>query len=160
MWMRLFLFKNVINFLLVYLSSADWTSFFFGDIVTHHSAVRIFFCSARHKPISVNTNHVESVEAMIDPDQVNSVCEVLSDVFLFHEIVKTNCACPFHCVIVLCQNFSHFLMQIIKDAGLIFILTSRGYQNFDSIKKMSVNNFSNFFSLNIDALKILKGVKF
>ena len=75
---------------------------------------------------------MESVEAVPDPDEIGSVREALQRFLLRHfflvgqagEILEADCASPLNGVVVLGKDFSHFVVQIVEDACLIFAFTA------------------------------------
>ena len=123
--MSLLLFDDVLNFRLVHFTSTDRASFLVGNLVMDCVTILVLRKAPRHEPIPVNANDVESVVALIDSNEIDSVCEALPFLFPFlTELFEAHCASTLHCIVVLCQNFSHLLMQIVYDTGLIFVFLS------------------------------------
>lgn len=75
---------------------------------------------------------MESVEAMADPDEVSSVGEPLQGFFLLQflligqagKVLEADCALTLDGIVVLGEDFSHSVVQIVEDARLIFGLTA------------------------------------
>ena len=68
----------MLNVVLHCLASANWTLFHFGKFIMYRATEFVSFRRAFHEPIAIDAQNVESVEAIVDPYQVNSVSEGLS----------------------------------------------------------------------------------
>ncbi len=75
-----------------------------------------------HEPISVQTDQVEPVEALVDPGQVFPIGKWfdLSELLIIAKVFQTDVATSSHCVIVGTRDFSKLLVQIVKDAAVFF----------------------------------------
>lgn len=82
--MLLYLRHDVLHFLVFDEPSANWTLFVLWKVVIDDHAVLVLLGNSLHKPISVNTNKMESVEAVPNPDEISSVGEALQRFFLLH----------------------------------------------------------------------------
>ena len=74
--------KNVPYLGLFYLSAADGAFLALGNGRGNDIAILVSFLGSFHKPVAMNTNQVETVEAAVDSDQVNSVGELLGLILL------------------------------------------------------------------------------
>ena len=97
--------------------------------------VLVLFDSSFHKPVSVNANQMESVEAAFDSDKVDSVSEM---VFLaltsVTELFQAHRAPPFNRIIVIRQNFPHLLMKIVEQTRFVFVVFFVLHHCFKPIK--------------------------
>lgn len=117
------LVSDVLDLCPIYLSPADGAPLTLGDWMANDVAIWIFFFRSLHKPVPMDADEVESVEALVDSDQVNSVRETrLFRTALLAEMFEAHGTSPLHSVVVRCKNFPHFFMQVIEDACFIFIL--------------------------------------
>ena len=87
-----------------------------------------------HEPIAVDANQVEPVKALLDPDQVLPTCEALLLLILVvREFLKTNGAAAKEGIIVLGQDFSERLVNVVQHPGFklgIFITLAVFFQSF------------------------------
>lgn len=68
---------NVVHLLLANLPSADRASLVLRHLEFNFTSEFIFFFDTLHEPISVDTDEVESVEALVNSNEVRSVSELL-----------------------------------------------------------------------------------
>lgn len=68
----------MVNVALGRVTAADWTLLDFREVVGDNAAELVFFRSAVHEPVAVDAEDVETVEAVVNSDQVNSIGEGLS----------------------------------------------------------------------------------
>ena len=109
MWTKLFIY--VLYFIFFNFTSTNWTFFYFRNLKLNSASVFIFFSFSRHKPISMNTNEMKPVIALIYSCQIESVRESLLLLIIFiTELFKAHSASSFHCVIICWNYFSHFLV--------------------------------------------------
>ena len=76
--MKLKLGLYVIDFRLIHLSSADGASLALRDAVADDVSILVCFFGTFHEPIPVDPDQVESMEALSDSDQINSISKTLS----------------------------------------------------------------------------------
>ena len=101
--MFLELVPHVLDLTLIYLSSADWASLALGDRMADYVAIWVLFFRSFHKPVAMDADEVESVEALVDSDQVNSVWETrFFGLALLAKLFETHSTSPLNCVIVWC----------------------------------------------------------
>ena len=138
---------HVLDLTLFYLSSADGTSLALGDRMTDHVAIWVLFFRSFHKPIPMDTDEVESVEALVDSDQVNSVRETrFFGLALLAKLFEAHSTSALNSVIVWCKNFAHFFMQVIENSSFIFVLNSLVDQSFLPIERNNKNQIFTYSS--------------
>ena len=110
--MLLQLAPDVVDLRLNYLPPADWAFLALGNGGGNYIAILISFLRSFHKPVAMNTDQVETVEAAVDSDQVNSVSEFLSKVLLLllAEMLQADCTSTFDGVVVGGNYLPHFLV--------------------------------------------------
>ena len=92
---------HVIDLRLVHLSPADGASLALGDRVSDHVTIRVLLFGSFHKPVAMHANQMESVEALVDSDQVNSIGEtLLLGLAFLAELFQAHSASTLHCVVV------------------------------------------------------------
>jgi hypothetical protein len=97
----LILLVDVIGFLLGNLSPASWTLFMLTNFENHIAAILIFLNFANHEPVSVKTDHMETVKAIIDPYEIKARGEACVGIPSFIEIFKADGTSPSDSVVVL-----------------------------------------------------------
>lgn len=101
------LILHVFDLFLFHLSSANRTFFNFRNLIVHQTSKLVFLTYSLHKPISINTNQMESMIALINTNQIISVCKTLLLFIIFFffiftaKLFQTYCTPPFYCIIVL-----------------------------------------------------------
>jgi len=108
------LILHVFNLFLFYLSSANRTFFNFRNLIVDQTSKLVFLTYSLHKPISIYTNQMESMIALINTNQIISVCKnlLLFIIFFFFH---------FHCKAVLdILHISLLLYHCIKLKFLSF----------------------------------------
>ena len=133
---------HVLDLALVNLSPADGTSLLCGQLVLDDVAKAVFLGHAFHKPISMDANEVESVEALVDSHQIKSVRETLLScrLLVVAEVFEANCASALDGVVVACQNLPHFLVQIVQNSCVILVLNSLVDELLLPVKRISQGN--------------------
>ena len=155
------LVPHVLDLTPIYLSSADGASLALGNRMTDHVAIWVLFFRSFHKPVPMDADEVESVEALVDSDQVNSVWETrFFGLALLAKLFEAHSTSSLHCVIVWCKNFAHFFMQVVENTSFIFVLNSLVDKSFLPIKITQFNNLlthHRFFgvTLRIDLNQVL-----
>lgn len=125
--MRSELGSDIVNLFLIHLSSTDGALLTLGDGVRDYVSIRVFLLCSLHKPIPMHANQVESVEALVDSDQVNSVGETLLLLLtILTELLKANSTSALDSIVVRGEDLPHFLVQVIKNSGLILVLYPLG----------------------------------
>ena len=123
--MRLLLLFDIVDLLLIDLTSADGASLNVGNLVLDDASVLIFGTLSGHEPIPMYADQMESVVTPVDSHKVNSVRKALAFLVpFFTELFKAYSASALHGVIVLCKHLSHSLVQVVKDTRIIFLFLS------------------------------------
>lgn len=107
---------DVVNVFLLGKHSADRAFLLIWNRVLNLIAKLVCLYMSRHIPISVDTEEVESVETIVNSNQVFSISELPVFKFLLSltKWFQTNRAATSKRVIVCRQNFSQFLVDAIQ----------------------------------------------
>lgn len=115
---------DVLNLVFLDVSSANGASLMLWHLVGDFIAELILFLESLHEPISMETDQVETMEALIHSHQIRTISELLqhNSRLVIAEWLKTNCTASVNCIIVLCQNLSYFFMHFENKTSVISIL--------------------------------------
>jgi hypothetical protein len=120
--MRLVLASNVLQVLNRYQSAADWTLLFLRDRKLDLDFVAVELGLSLHVPFSIDANQMKSMEAVVDPSQVRTVCKLLlfEHSFILTELFKTDRTPSKKRVVLFAQNLSELLVNVVNH--LFFLL--------------------------------------
>ena len=109
-------------------TSAYRAAFFLGQLVSDDVTKLVFVCRSLHEPVAVDAEHVEAVEAIIDPDKISPVSEPLRfQIFLaVSEGLKADGAATAERIVVLADELTQVLVHLIEEAvnltGLLLVV--------------------------------------
>ena len=134
---------DVVKFLFGDVSSADGASLVLWHLVLDFTPELVFLPDPLHKPIPVQADQVESVEALVYSHEVSTVSELLllGLTIIFAESLEAHRTSTLHSVVILSQDFSNFLMKIINETSIICILLFLVRQQLKSKVKSLVCDF-------------------
>lgn len=120
------LLLDVIKLIIVDNSSARRALLAFWHFVNDIASKLIFLDSSRHKPIPVQTFQVESVEAVLNTDQIRSLREENRPTFfaILVEIIEADWASSNEGIVILSEYLSDLFMTFIDETIIIFVLFS------------------------------------